>query len=54
MATATTTIKFDDDEFDRKLETATAGLPKECSSLLLNKIPKKDALVICDIVSCRS
>jgi hypothetical protein len=50
MATTTTTTTITDDEFVRKLEIATAGLPKECSNLLLNKIPRKDALVIIEYI----
>lgn len=34
--------------FERKLESITAGLPRETFNLLLNKIPNEDALVIID------
>jgi hypothetical protein len=36
--------------FERKLESVTAGLPRETFNLLLNKIPNEDALVIMDYV----
>jgi hypothetical protein len=36
--------------FERKLESVTAGLPREIYNLLLNKIPNEDALVIMDYV----
>ena len=36
--------------FERKLESVTAGLPRETFNLLLNKIPNEDALVIMDYI----
>jgi hypothetical protein len=40
-------------EFDRKLETVTAGLPREFSGLLQNKIPKEDAITVIDYIMSR-
>src|SRR5215208_4805315 len=37
-------------EFGRKLETVTAGLPREFSGLLQNKIPKEDAMTVIDYI----
>ncbi len=39
-------------EFDRKLETVTAGLPREFSGLLQNKILKEDAMIVIDYRIC--
>lgn len=36
--------------FEHKLESVTAGLPRETFNLLQNKIPNEDVLVIMDYV----
>ena len=46
-----TTVELKDSLFfDRKLESVTAGLPREIFNLLLNKIPNEDALIVMDYV----
>ena len=47
MATTAVELKKEE-EFDRKLEIITAGLPGEYSSLLLDRIPREDTLTVMD------
>jgi hypothetical protein len=42
--------KEEDILFDRKLETVTSGLPREYFHLLLNRIPREDALMVIDYI----
>src|ERR671922_2749764 len=44
-----TTFEFRQ-EFDRKLEIVTAGLPPEYSRLLQDKIPRQYAIVVIDYI----
>jgi|SRR5215208_2391386 len=49
MATTATTFEFRQ-EFDRKLEIVTAGLPPEYSRLLQDKIPRQYAMAVIDYI----
>jgi hypothetical protein len=50
MATTATTFEFRQ-EFDRKLEIVTAGLPPEYSRLLQDKIPRQHAIAVNDYIT---
>jgi hypothetical protein len=49
MATTATTLELRQ-EFDRKLEIVTAGLPPEYSRLLQDKIPRQYAMAVIDYI----
>ena len=49
MATTATTFEFGQ-EFERKLEIVTAGLPPEYSHLLQDKIPRQYAMAVIDYI----